>query len=173
MVAWCTKGTSYSAKTRVAALATAAIPSPMVCATTPERSASATSWARMLRIERARLPFVHLDYESAPRLNRWPIRVRHDGDAGGAPCRPAAALGAHPRAGLELHHVAHPGHRLRAVGIEALHPAAQHRRPLDRGDEHLRHLHIDAEHGAPVHLARRVEPSHPRADPPKVLRIPE
>ena len=78
-------------------------------------------------IERGRLAFVPLDCEGAPRLDRLPIRIRHDGDAGGAPGRPAAALGAHPRARLEFHNLAHPGHRLRALGVDPLHPTTQHR----------------------------------------------
>ena len=123
------------------------------------------------RVERAARAVVPLDLERAPPLHGFPIRVRHDRDAGGAPRRPAAALGGYPRAGLELDDVTHARHRLRALGVEPPHQSPEHRGPLDRGDEHAGYLHVDAEYRAAVCFARRVEPRDTRAEQAKVLGI--
>src|SRR6266511_2439195 len=163
IVAWWTNGTSYTASTRSAAPVSAAAASPKDCATTPGRSARAASCARMPTessvpaspsshsISRAPRPWTACQYVSATTAT------------------PAAHPAAH--APFVRDHVAHAGHRLCAVRVQAPQPTTEHRRPLDRGDQHPGHVHVDPEHCAPVHLRGRVEPRHPRADQPEVLRI--
>ncbi len=121
-------------------------------------------------IERRGLALVPYDFQGATPLDRLPVRVGHDGHAGRASRRPLAAL-PHPGRRCELHHRPHTGHGTRFLCVDPLQPAAQHRGSLDRGDEHARHLHIDAEDGAAIHLDGCVEPRHSRADDPEGLGL--
>ena len=74
-----------------------------------------------------------------------------------APASPATTSPRHRDAGRRLQHVAHAGHCLRGVGLEALDAAAELRRLRQRGVQHARQAHVDAELRAAIDLRGRVQ----------------
>ncbi len=106
------------------------------------------------RVERAVRPGLEGDVERLAPLDRRPGRVGDDGDAA-----------------RDLHDLAHPGHRLRLRGAEALHPAADHRRTGDDREPHPRDADVDPEPRRPANLLRRVEARDLLADEPPLVRV--
>src|ERR1051326_3140608 len=163
MVAWCRNGTSYTASTRLAAPASAAAASPSLRASTPGCSARLRNSARIPSESRRRGALIPLDLEGFSSGHRLPVRVGDDRDTGGAARRPRAG-GPRPGARLEGDDGAYSRHGLGLGGVVRLERAAEHRTALDRGDEHARRLHIDAEHRAAGDFGGGVEPRHAGAE---------
>ena len=99
------------------------------------------------------------------RPRRWPPAPR----APGAPPRssrpPPRRRSAPPPPG------ARPAPPAPSGGVEAGHLAAHHRRAGHHGEAQPGDADVDAEAGAPPDLVGRVEPGHPGADEPPVLRV--
>ena len=67
--------------------------------------------------------------------------------------------------------LAHAGNFLRVGIVDTCERAAEHRAVRDRRVDHVRHAHVQSEHGGAVHFLRRIEALHGGADQLEVFRI--
>ena len=121
-------------------------------------------------VERRGCVFVPLDFQGAAPLHGVPVGIGDHRDSRGTPCRPGAACTG-PGTRLERYDRVDAWEGLRLRRVVAFQCASEYGTPLDRRDQHPRHLDVDPEHGAAVHLHRGVEPRRPRAEQAEVFRV--